>query len=107
MAHRIRYAMTQEPLAGILMTGTVEADETYIGGKDKNKDATKRTEGNRGRSTKTKTPVFALVERGGGLRARKIDGVSAKTLKAELRKHVAQSATIMTDDFAAYHGIEG
>ena len=54
MAHRIRYAMTQEPVVGKLQ-GTVEADETYIGGK---------AHGKRGRGAENKTPVFAFVDGG-------------------------------------------
>src|SRR5437660_2784002 len=61
MAHRIRYAMGQPPFARRL-SGTVEADETYVGGKERNRkrqDKQKKT----GRGT-NKTPVVALVERG-------------------------------------------
>ncbi len=62
MAHRIRHAMGKEPLAGMLR-GTVEVDETYVGGKPRRRRGSRRTR-SAGRGTK-KTPVVAFVERGG------------------------------------------
>src|ERR1700730_12655404 len=70
LAHRIRYAMSKEPLAGLLK-GTVEVDETYVGGKPRKPAGPSRRTGERkrrggGRSTQHRMPVVALVESEGG-----------------------------------------
>ena len=100
MAHRIRHAMSREPMASLLK-GTVEVDETYVGGKPRPGSDEKAK---RGRGTK-KTPVVALVERDGRVRARKIDRVDGATLKGAIRDNVDRSSRIMTDEWAAYRGI--
>jgi transposase-like protein len=64
MAHRIRFAMSQEPLAKLLR-GVIEADETYVGGKPRKRNG---QPAKRGRGT-SKTPVMVLVERGGRAKA--------------------------------------
>jgi transposase-like protein len=101
LCHRIRHAMSKEPLAGLLR-GTVEVDETYVGGKPRPQAGAPKAK--RGRGTQ-KTPVVALVERGGKVRARKIERVDGATLKAAIRENVDRSAMIMTDEWAAYRGI--
>lgn len=93
MAHRIRYAMTQ-PAFKRLMEGAVEADETYYGPRTRT--------GKRGRGSERKTPVVALVERGGEIRTFVVPSVSSKNLGNALRGNVAPSATLYTDQFAAY-----
>lgn len=93
MAHRIRYAMGQPPLAEKLQ-GIIEADETYIGGK---------AHGKRGRASENKTPVFALVQRGGDVRSFKTDRVTARNLKTMIRENVDRNSTIMTDEFWSYN----
>lgn len=95
MAHRIRYAMGQPPLV-YKLDGIVEVDETYIGGK---------RHGKRGRGAANKTPVVALVQRGGSVRSFKTEQVTAKNLKAMIRENVNRNATLMTDDFPGYYGL--
>jgi transposase-like protein len=100
VCHRIREAMKQEPLKGMLMKGTVEVDETYVGGRNRPKG-----KGGQGRSTKTKIPVLALVERDGRVRAMPITKVTANNLRRHIKAHVdIKGARLMTDDFPSYRG---
>lgn len=100
MCHRIRHAMAKEPLKGML-AGQVEVDETYVGGKPRKGTAEKAKTG---RGTK-KTPVIALVERGGDVRAMPIERVNARTLKKAIRENVDKASMILTDEWSAYQGI--
>jgi transposase-like protein len=96
IAHRVRYAMTQSPLAEKL-SGTVEADETYIGGKVRNRHG-----GNTGRSLRTKTPVVTLVERNGDARSAVVPNVNSMNIARVLWRNVDNDATLMTDEWSAY-----
>jgi len=100
LAHRIRYAMKREPMASML-AGTVEVDETYIGGKPPRDEKKAK----RGRGTK-KTPVVALVERDGDAYARPVTMVNAHELKGAVREMVDKQAVIMTDEWKAYTGLD-
>ena len=101
MAHRIRYAMTQEPLFSKL-NGTIEVDETYIGGKAKNMHKRKREEKIKGRGVSGKAPVLTLVEREGRVQTRHIEHVTSANLRDVLLESVDQGSSIMTDESPSY-----
>ena len=100
LMNRIRFAMAPDSDAPKL-TGIVECDETYVGGKPRKGDGKVHV---RGRGT-SKTPVFAAVQREGGIRRRVVANVTGETLKAAIREEVASDAYILTDENPAYRGI--
>jgi transposase-like protein len=101
LMNRIRFAMAPDnPAATEKLTGTVEVDETYVGGKPRFKGNSRR-----GRAT-PKTPVFAAVERQGRIHRHVIADVTGKTLKSAIREVVSKQARVITDDFISYRGLD-
>jgi len=100
LANRIRFAMSPDVETAPKLTGTVECDEVYIGGKPRPGTGKHK----RGRGT-SKTPVFVAVERDGQIRRRVVADVTGATLKAAIREVVETSANLMTDENNSYNGL--
>ncbi len=105
MLHRIREAMKREPVAGLLR-GTVIADETWIGGENKNRHADKRNPAS-GPGVTDKQPVMTLVDyETRAVRSVAVSDVTAETLGAVLREQVEiDRSQLWTDSAAAYRTV--
>ncbi len=108
IAMQIRKAMTQAQHRNLL-TGIVEMDETYVGGKPRKGSKGEGPNGQhkRGRGTK-KAPVIGVVERDGNVTAKAVakDKMKGKHLRAFVRERVdIGNASLMTDEYKGYLGM--
>lgn len=100
MLHRLREAYKQE--TDVQVSGIVELDETYCGGKDKNKHGYKKPKKNRGRSITKKAPVFGILERGGKVYAEVVPNTQMKTLMPIIQRVVTPDSIVYSDEFKSY-----
>jgi len=100
---KLRLVMTND--IPEIFSGTVEVDETYLGGQWKNKRKIIRDMGTkRGRGTR-KQPVFGILCRNGTVWAEVVDNVEASTLQPLISQKVSTGSTVCSDTWKAYTGI--
>jgi transposase-like protein len=100
--HRLRHAARTQSFNAPLK-GTVEADTTFVGGKEKNKHAKDRKGGTQGGAGKA--VVLGILERDGELRAGHVADTKGSTLKGIVRGNVAPGAAVMTDEDRSFKGL--
>lgn len=104
MAHRIRFALKTKSFDA-QMDGIVQADETFMGGKNKNRHADKKVPDSQGRSVKDKTPVLGMVDDEGRVRTQVIPNTQAATIKPIIKQMVKEGTILVTDEWQAYRDL--
>jgi transposase-like protein len=103
MLHRLRLAVQE---SGGMLSGEVEVDETFIGGKARNMHAKKRKEKITGTGPKDKAIAFGMVERGGKVRTKAADTRRKHELQKHIRESVEAGSAIFSDELKSYDGLD-
>jgi transposase-like protein len=105
MLHRIRKAMQSGTF--YKMSGEIEVDETFIGGKARNMHVAQRKRRITGTGTQDKTAVMGFVQRGGEVRTYVVPNRKKSTLQEEIQKNVQAGSALYSDALRSYDGLAG
>lgn len=100
MTQRIRQSLKQDP--NEKFDGEVELDETFVGGKNKNRHWNKKVRNSQGRSFKDKVPVMGILQRDGKVFCQIVKSTSYKQLTAPILRKVKRTATLYSDEWQGY-----
>jgi transposase-like protein len=104
MLHRIRESMRVKSFP-FLTSGEVEADETYMGGKEANKHVDKRSKDSDGNYVDCKAPVMGVIVPGGEVRTKVVNEVTKVNATEFILSNVKQGVTLVTDAHPSYHKV--
>lgn len=104
MLQRLRKALQDDH--NVKLGGTVEVDESFIGGKARNMHLSKRIKKMELTNRGGKSIAFGILERGGRVRAMVVDNRERSTLQGKIKGHVEPGAEILTDELHSYWGLE-
>ena len=104
LLHRLRRGF-ECPIFKNLLENIVEIDETFIGGKNKNRHWNKKVPHSQGRSWADKTPVLGLLERNGTLITQVVSNTRQNTLEPIIENHVKNGSSVYTDEWFAYQDL--
>jgi transposase-like protein len=105
MLHRIRKAMQSNTF--LKLSGEVEVDETFIGGKARNMHVAQRQRRITGTGGKDKAVVMGMLERGGQVQTVVVENRRKKALQEEIKKHVEAGSALYSDELKSYQGMAG
>jgi len=104
MLHRLRLGF-ECPIFKTMLKGIVEMNETFIGGKNKNRHWDKKAPRCQGRNWKDKIPVWGAIERGGNLIVKAVPNTQRKTLEKVIRENIKEGSTVNTDEYKVYNNL--